>query len=194
MMNALHRITLPWPWIKAVSYLLAAYFLTIHWWFTAPMLTMGEERDKLIEIHQSMQHELQSEPQLSEQLARMSAGDAGLQAWTNLEQGNVTAQLGQRLDVWLNAGDVRCQSISRTPGPDQASGRFRKSVLQIRLRCGMQGLSALIQHIEAESPAIRVENLEIVSRRTMAAIDQQNTGLDVSLDIAVFRHQLAGAK
>lgn len=194
MINTVPRIAMPWNWLKAIAYFLVFYILAIHWWFTAPMLSMGQERAALIETQHAMQQELQTESQLLEQLAQLGAANASVHAWSDLDAGNVTAQLGQRLDVWLNTGDVRCQSISRTPGQDQASGRFRKSVLQIRLRCGMQGLSALIQRIEAESTAIRVENLEIVARRNMAAVDQQNTGLDVTLDIAVYRHQPPGAK
>lgn len=183
-----------WPWLKVAGIVVAVYVLTIHWWFTAPMLTMGQERAALIELHHDMQVELQRESGLREQQRQMQADHAGLQAWADLEQGTVTAQLGQRLDVWLTAGNRQCQSLSRTPGQEQASGRFRKSVLQIRLRCGMQGLSELIQRIEAESPLMRVENLEIATRRHMAANEAQNTGVDVTLDIAVYRHPSRGSK
>lgn len=179
---------------KALGVLLLGYFLAIHWWFTVPLHGLGQERAALLDSQRQMQQEIQQSGAVQARLQQLGQANPGLDAWVSSDAGSVAAQLGQRLDVWLVASPVTCQSLARTPGAEQRSGRFQKTVLQVRLRCSMQGLVSLMERIEAESPALFIDNLEITTRRHMAAVGDQNTGLDVALDIAVYSRLASGAK
>ena len=182
------------PVLKLMAGIAVLYVLTIHWWFTAPMLALGEQRHALIESQRSMQQEIRQRDQLQGRLAQLEQSSPGLEIWMSGDSGTVSAQLGQKLDTWMHASPVTCQSITRTPAAEQRSGRFRKTLLQVRLRCSMQGLVALMARVESESPAIFIENLELATRRHMASVDGQNTGMDVTMDIAVYSRMTSGAK
>ena len=179
---------------KVLGILLLLYFVTLHWWFTAPFHALGQERDSLLDSQRKMQQELQQQDGIQQRLAQLQQTSPALETWMNGDSGMVAAQLGQQLDVWLVASPVTCQALTRTPGAEQRSGRFRKTVMQVRLRCSMQGLVSLMERIEAESPALFIENLEIATRRHMAAVGDQNAGLDVTLDIAVYSRLASGLK
>lgn len=181
-------------YLKALGVLSLVYLLGIHWWFSAPMWTLGRERATLLAYEQKLQSELRQRDALQASLLQWQQRNPGLENWLAGDAGSVAARLGQDLDVWMAASTVRCQSLARTPSSEQRSGRFRKTGLQVRLRCSMQGLVSLLERIEAESPALRVENMEITSRRHLASVGDQNSGLDVTLDIVAYSRLAPGVK
>lgn len=181
-------------YLKALVVLSLVYLLGIHWWFSAPMWALGRERAALLAYEQTLQTELRQRDALQASLFQWQQRNPGLESWLAGDAGSVAARLGQDLDAWLAASSVRCQSLARTPGSEQRSGRFRKTALQVRLRCSMQGLVSLLERIEAENPALRVENMEISTRRHLAAVGDQNSGLDVTLDIVAYSRLAPGAK
>lgn len=180
-----------WRWmIQTVAVLAVLYLLLVHWWFTAPMWAMAAERTALREQMQDMQQEVRRSAGVQARLD--NAQPSALGADQN-DSGALAAALGQKLDVWMLATPTTCQSVSRTPGAAQTGGRFSRTVVQVRLRCSTQGLVELMQLIEQESPSLLIENLEIASRRQMAAVGNQNTGLDVSLDVVLYHRAGRGA-
>jgi general secretion pathway protein M len=178
---------------KVTLALVLMYLLLVHWWFTAPMRAMALERTALREQMQVMQQEVQGSAAVQSRLEQMALSNPGFADGSQNDSGALAAALGQKLDAWLIATPVTCQSLSRTPGPAQSSGRFSRTVVQVRLRCSMQGLVELMHQIERESPAVLIENLDVASRRSMAAVGNQNAGLDVSLDVVVYHRATQGA-
>lgn len=182
-----NTLTPAWRWmIQTVAILAVLYLLLVHWWFTAPMWAMAAERTALREQMQDMQQEVRRSAGVQARLDNTQPTALGAITADQNDSGALAAALGQKLDVWMLATPTTCQSVSRTPGAAQTGGRFSRTVVQVRLRCSTQGLVELMQLIEQESPSLLIENLEIASRRQMAAVDNQNTGLDVSLDVVLY--------
>lgn len=170
--------------LKVLAVIVLLYFMAVHWWFTAPMRALGQERDALLESQRSLQQESSQYSAWQSRLAQLQQSNPRLDEWLLGDAGAVSAQLGQKLDGWLSGSPVTCQPLARTPGNAEHGARFQKHTLQVRLLCSMQGLVHLLGQIESDSPAILIENLEIASRR--ASGDGQSAGLDVTLDIAVY--------
>lgn len=170
--------------LKLLVGLLLLYFIAMHWWFTAPMRALGQEREALVESQRSLQQEISQYGHWQSRLAQLEQLSPGLDEWLLGDAGAVSAQLGQKLDGWLSASPVSCQPLARTPGNTENGARFQKHTLQVRLLCSMQGVVHLLDQIESDSPAVIIENLEIASRHNSG--DGQSAGLDVTLDIAVY--------
>ena len=61
-------------WLLAGAALLAlAYLVLLHWWWTAPMLAMGDEIAKLRDEHLALRMEIAQRPALEAELARDKA-------------------------------------------------------------------------------------------------------------------------
>jgi general secretion pathway protein M len=56
-------------------------------------------------------------------------------------------------------------------------------VVQVRLRCGMGELAAVLHALESGSPQLFVDNLDVLSRRSYLAAGNEGGALDVSFDL-----------
>lgn len=182
-------------WLALGLLLLAvalAYLLLLHTWWTVPMLeTQGRiEALQQRELRQRMQ--LRQAPDVTRRLRQVQADAArrpGFLAESTTEL--ATASLVQRLEsvvAQASPGNRSCAITNRSPlAADTAPGeqRFRKVTVQVRLRCGTPELAAVLHALEAGTPRLFVDNLNILAQRYFFAPGQgaQAGGLDVSFDL-----------
>ncbi|WP_374604268.1 type II secretion system protein GspM [Arenimonas sp.] len=175
-------------WLLAgLALVLVAYLVLVHWWFTAPMLAMGDEIARLRDEQLALRMEIAQRPALEAELARVQAFEAGNTAY--LPEANrqlATAALVQRLEsVVSQAGPQtsRCQITARTPTEDRSDEAFVRAAVQVRLRCGMPELAAVLHELESGSPQLFVENLELLSRASYLGAAKETGTLDVSFTL-----------
>jgi general secretion pathway protein M len=178
-----------WRVLGAVALaLLVAYLLLVHWWFTAPMLEMGDQIEDLRTQELALRMESLQRPEFEKRLAQVQqheAGNPGFLTETNKEL--ATAGLVQRLEQVVQAASPRpdaCQITARTPA-DAVAGKepYARVVVQVRLRCGMGELAAVLHALESGSPQLFVDNLDVLSRRSYLAAGNEGGALDVSFDL-----------
>ncbi len=164
-----------------------AYLLLLHWWWTAPMLAMGDEIAKLRNEELALRMEIAQRPELEAALARVrefEAGNPGFLPETNKEL--ATAALVQRLESVIAAASpqpARCQLAARTPADVSSDDPFERATVQVRLRCGMAELGAVLHALESGSPQLFVDNLDLLSRRSYLGVGLEGGGVDVGFDL-----------
>lgn len=168
-----------------------AYLLLLHPWWTVPMLeTQGRiETLQQRELRQRMQ--LRQGPDVARRLQQVQTATARrpgflVESTTEL----ATASLVQRLEsvvAQASPGNRSCAITNRSPLADDNAGkeRFRKVTVQVRMRCGTPELAAVLHALEAGTPRLFVDNLNILAQRYFFAPGQgaQAGGLDVSFDL-----------
>ena len=171
----------------ALLALALAYTVLLHWWWTAPMLAMGDEIAQLRDQELVLREEIAQRPVLERELARVrefELGNPGFLPETNRQL--ATAALVQRLEAVLAQASPqpgRCQITARTPTESRADEPFVRATVQVRLRCGMAELGAVLHALESGSPQLFVDNLDLLSRRSYLAAGPDGGGIDVSFDL-----------
>jgi general secretion pathway protein M len=166
-----------------------AYLVLLHWWFTAPMLTMGDEIDNLRQKELELRMEAAQRPEIERQLARVrkfEADNPGFLPEANKDL--ASAGLVQRLEQVVGSASPNpnaCQITARTPADMPTKEPFARVVVQVRLRCGMGELAAVLHSLESGSPQLFVDNLDMLSRRSYLPtnLDGEGGALDVSFDL-----------
>lgn len=101
-----------------------------------------------------------------------------------------TAGLVKRLEtVVLEAspGNRSCAITNRSPLAQPGNDRFAKVVVQVRLRCGTPELAAALHALEAGTPRLFVENLNVLAQNyAFLPVAGNSQGLDVSFDLYGF--------
>jgi general secretion pathway protein M len=174
-----------------VLVLLLGYLVLVHSWWTAPMLdTQARIADlQQRELRQRMQ--LRQAPEVARRLQSVRAAEArrpGFLAENTTEL--ATASLVQRLESVVgqaSPGNRSCAITNRSPleADTPVRVRFRKVTVQVRLRCGTPELAAVLHALEAGTPRLFVDNLNVLAQRYFFAPGQgsQAGGLDVSFDL-----------
>ena len=166
-----------------------AYLLLLHWWFTAPMLSMGSQIEDLREQELSLRMEAAQRPEIERQLARVrrfESDNPGFLPEANKDL--ASASLVQRLEQVVGSASPNpnaCQITARTPADMPTKEPFARVVVQVRLRCGMGELAAVLYSLESGSPQLFVDNLDLLSRRSYlpSNLDGEGGALDVSFDL-----------
>lgn len=173
-----------------------AYLVLLHWWWTAPMLAMGDQIATLRNEELALRMEIAQRPELERELARVrqfEANNPGFLPETNKQL--ATAALVQRLESVLAAASPqpgRCEITARTPSEARGEEPFVRATVQVRLRCGMAELGAVLHALESGSPQLFVDNLDLLSRRSYLGTSQEASGLDVSFDLYGYLKTPAG--
>lgn len=170
-------------------FLVIAYLVLVHWWFTAPMLTMSSELDGLRQQEQELRLELAQRPQFEQQLAQMrefEAANPGFLPEANKEL--ASAALVQRLEQVVGSASANpnaCQITARTPSEATEKEDFERVVVQVRLRCGMAEFATVLHALEGGQPQLFVDNVDLLSRRSYlaAGADVGGAAIDVGFDL-----------
>lgn len=178
-----------WRVLGGVSIaLLLAYLLLVHWWFTAPMLAMGDDIEAMRTQEQSLRAEIAQRDKLKLKLAQVRTFEAGNPGFLpEASRELASAGLVQRLQSVVAAASANpnnCQITAQTPTDMPTQEPFARVMVQVRLRCGMGELTAVLHALESGSPQLFIDNLDLLSRRSYLtnAGDGAN-GLDVSFDL-----------
>lgn len=173
--------------LLGLAALALVYLAGVHWWFTAPMLAMGDEIERLRDEHLALRMEIAQRPLLERELARVREFEAGNASF--LPEANrqlATAALVQRLesvvqDASPQAG--RCQITARTPTESRIDEPFLRATVQVRLRCGMAELGAVLHALESDRPQLFIDNLDLLSRAAYLGTGREGGMMDVSFDL-----------
>lgn len=161
------------------------YLLLVHPLWTRPLREVGAQIASLQERQQRIDAQLRQAPQVEQRLQQTQqalAGQPGFMLETSAEL--ATSRLVQRLEEAARQAspDNRSCAISdRSPMPADASGRFVRVAVQVRLRCGMSEWAAMLQTLESGTPQLRVDRLNILA---MAVGPEAGNGLDVSFELS----------
>jgi general secretion pathway protein M len=170
----------------AFAVLLLAYLVLLHWWFTAPMLRLGAEIEDLRAQEQELNLEVRQRPKLAqrlEQVHQFEAANPGFLPEANKEL--ASAGLVQRLQQVVASASPNpnaCQITAQTPTDMPSQEPFPRVMVQVRLRCGMGELSAVLHALESHSPQLFIDNLDMLSRRSYLATEGGGA-IDVSFDL-----------
>lgn len=168
--------------------LLLAYLVLLHPWWTQPMQDLGARIDSLQERELRIRRELEQAPQVRAELER--AREAMAAAPGFMPQSSVelaTAALVQRLEnavLEASPGNRSCAISNRSPLAGGRNDRYPRATVQVRLRCGMPELAAVLHSLEAGTPRLFVDNLNILSQRHTLAAGAASGGVDVSFDLS----------
>ena len=151
----------PLLWLGVAA--LLAYAVLVHWWWTAPMLALGDEIATVRDEELGLRMEGEQIPQLQARLAEVRAAEAanpGFLAEPNKDL--ATAALVQRLEAEVNRvspNPLACEVVARTPLEAQSSDPYPRVTVQIRLRCDAGMLGQLLHGLESGSPQLFIDNL-----------------------------------
>jgi general secretion pathway protein M len=164
------------------------YLLLVHWWFTAPMLSMGEQIRELRDEEQGLRVQIAQRPQLEARLAEVrqfEAANPGFLPENTREL--ASAGLVQRLQQVVSTASPNpnaCQITAQTPTDMPSQEPYPRVMVQVRLRCGMGEFAAILHALESGSPQLFIDNLDLLSRRSYLAATTDSAGaLDVSFDL-----------
>lgn len=150
--------------------ILLAYLLLVHWWFTAPMMGMGEQINQLRDQELLHRMEAAQRPALEKRLGEVRQQQAATPHF--LPEANkelASAALVQRLEQVVSAASPNpnaCQITARTPTENSTQEDFQRVTVQVRLRCGMAEVANIMYSLEGGSPQLFIDNLELTSRST----------------------------
>ncbi len=158
--------------------------------FTAPLAEVDAKIADLQQRDARLRSLLQQQGQVRQRLAALDAqgGGTGFLAEPTAEL--ATAALIQQLEGVVGGASPAgrgCAIVNRTPLEDDGqSGRYRKVVVQVRLRCGNAETLAVLHALESARPYLFVDALGITAQRYFAvpgSAQPQEGGLDVSFNL-----------
>jgi general secretion pathway protein M len=165
-----------------------AYLLLVHPWLTRPLLAINADIAAVQERQQRVDAQLAQRGQIATQLREVQAaleGRPGFLREATAE--SAAAALSSRLqDAVASAspGNRSCTISNRTPLPDaNREAAFPRVALQVRLRCGVPEMAAVLHTLETGSPRLFVENLNLLAQRFQQSPSETGTGLDVSFEL-----------
>lgn len=185
--------------VAALLVVLVAYLVLVHWWFSAPMLTMGGEIQAMREQEQGLLLEAAQRSKLQLRLAQVrqfESSNPGFLPEASREL--ASAGLVQRLQqVVASASPVpgSCQITAQTPTDMPTQEPFARVMVQVRLRCGMGEFAAVLHALESGSPQLFIDNLDMLSRRSYLVTGAESGGaLDVSFDLYGYLKSATGSR
>ena len=183
----------------ALLALAAAYAIGLHWWWTSPMLAMGQRMDELREQELRFRMLAQQRPEIERRLAELRRSEESNPAF--LPEASVElaqAGLSQRIESEVGAVSPdhgSCNITQRTPTATNVPERYQRVVVQVRLLCGMSEFGALLHSLESSRPQLFVTNLNIIGRVGFAANGAPDTSgpLDIAFDVYGYLRPGVGA-
>jgi len=177
----------------ALGLLLAAlalgYLVLVHPWWTVPMREVDAQIQELRQRELRVRMQLQQAPQVAQRLQqaqRELATRPGFLRETSAEL--ASAGLVQRLEsavATASPGNRSCAISNRSPlAADNRRDRFTRVAVQVRLRCGTPELAAVLHALESGTPALFVDNLNVMAQRYQLSPGESGNGLDVAFELA----------
>ena len=143
--------------------LAAAYFLLLHWWFVAPLMSIDSRMHDLQAIHAKYAAAIGERPLLEKRVASLERGGATVGAFLAADDPSAAAAgLIQRATdvVAAHAHEgAGCSMPSKMPiEQDRTSEAVRRVSVSITLDCGMQPLAAVLHDFDRGLPYLFVDN------------------------------------
>ena len=178
--------------------LVLAYLLLVHPWFTRPLLDINQSITQLQERQLRVDAQLQQRDAVEKQLRQVRATLANRPGFLREATAeSAAAALSSRLqDAVASAspGNRSCTISNRSPLTDTArDAAFPRVALQVRLRCGVPEMAAVLHTLETGSPRLFVGNLNLLAQRFQQSPNESGLGLDVSFELVGYLQPGIGA-
>jgi general secretion pathway protein M len=164
-----------------------AYGVGLHWWWSAPMIAMEDRIEELRQQELQARMELRQKPVIEKRLVevrRLEAANPGFlpEASAELAQAGLTQRIESQIAA-VSPDHGACTIVQRTPTPwAGAAETYQRVVVQVRLLCGMNELSALLHAFESGRPQLFIGNLNIISQHNF---NQENGTIDSSAPLNI---------
>ena len=174
-----------WLFIAAVL----GYGALVHWWWTAPMLALGDEIASVRDEELALRMEGEQIPQLEARLAEVRAAEAANPGFlAEPDKDLATAAMVQRLESEVRRvapNPLACEIVARTPIEAPGSDPYPRVTVQIRLRCDAGVLGSLLHGLESGSPQLFIDNMALNSMAAFFAAGQgaSDNRVDVVFDL-----------
>jgi len=151
--------------LLAMIALALAYFVGVHWWFTAPHLAIASEMRDLRE--QELDYRLKSAARkdIERRLAAVRAAEANSVAFLpEADFDSAAAGLAQRVDqvvAEFARSAQTCQVLGKTPMRGTEEEPFERVVQTVRLRCSYEELTPILHKLESGQPMLFVDETQI---------------------------------
>lgn len=165
------------------------YVLLVHWWWTVPMLALGDRIAAVRDEELALRMEGQQIPDLQARLAEVRAAEAANPGFlAEPDKDLATAALVQRLESDVRRvapNPVACEVVARTPIEAASSDPYPRVTVNIRLRCDAGTLGALLHALESGSPQLFVDNMALNSMAAFfgGGAGQADSRVDVVFDL-----------
>jgi general secretion pathway protein M len=174
--------------VLLLAVLAAAYAVLVHPWFTRPLLDINRDIAELQERQQRVDAQLQQRDAVNQRLQDVQAALANRPGFLReATTESAAAALSSRLqDAVASAspGNRSCVISNRSPLADTArDATFPRVALQVRLRCGVPEMAAVLHTLETGSPRLFVGNLNLLAQRFQQSPNESGLGLDVSFEL-----------
>jgi len=168
---------------------LVGYLFGVHWWFTARHLEIATEMGELRERELDFRTTAAARPEIEKQLAEVRAFEAGNPAF--LPEGDfdaAAAGLTQRLKqvVQNHARDANsCQIIMNQYARSTEKELYERVTIKVRLRCNLDEFAPALHELEAGSPILFVDDLQIWKQTgyRVPGTNQVTSYLDIRFDL-----------
>ena len=157
--------------VLALIALAVAYFVLLHWWFVAPLMSVDGQMHDLQSIQAKYAAAIAEQPLLKKRVAALERGGATVNAFLSAtDPSTASADLIQRATdvVAAHAHEgAGCSMPSKMPiEQDSGNEPFRRVSVSITLDCGMQPLAAVLHDFDRGLPYLFVDNLTIARSPT----------------------------
>lgn len=153
--------------------LACVYFLTLHGWFSQPLLDIADEMQTLRHNQQRYAMLSSQRPALEAALAEIKQSSAGNEnLLTDSDPGAATAQLMQLIATELQAVATAgggCTLSNRIPVAVNQQGPYRQVSVRINLECAIEPLAGLLHRLENGKVSLFIESLKIEKSRARAS-------------------------
>lgn len=187
----------PLAWLFVA--LAVAYALLVHWWWTAPMLALGDQIAEVRDEELGLRMEGQQIPELEARLAEVRAAEAANPGFlAEPDKDLATAALVQRLESDIRRvapNPVACEIVARTPIDAQNTDPYPRVTVQVRMRCDAGILGQLLHALESGSPQLFIDNMALTSMSAYfgAAQGAADSRVDVVFDLYGYLRPAAAA-
>ncbi|TAN04466.1 MAG: general secretion pathway protein GspM [Rhodanobacteraceae bacterium] len=155
----------------ALLALVIAYFLLLHWWFVAPLLSVDSQMHDLQQIHAKYAAAIAEQPLLKKRVAELERGGATVGAFLSAsDPSTASADLIQRATDVVAAHAQEgggCSMPAKMPiEQDNGNAPFRRVSVSITLDCGVQPLAAVLHDFDRGLPYLFVDDLTLARSPT----------------------------
>jgi general secretion pathway protein M len=166
--------------------LLLVYLLLFHW-FVMRHKEYAEEIGDLREQLSRFQTVASQRESLQERLAQLRGlkSDAELFLVQPSFDEAAAAMSGSIGNMVRTLGADSCQIVSRQPVRSRVQERFQKVTVNVRMRCDAEDFLEVLHSMEAGSPLMLVDDLNIIRPRTRSSRNKQPQGaLDIRFNVS----------
>lgn len=168
--------------------LVLAYLLLVHPWFTRPLHDINQSITEVQDRQLRVDAQLQQRDAVNKRLQQVQTALAGRPGFLREATAeSAAAALSSRLqDAVASAspGNRSCTISNRSPLTDNSpDATFPRVALQVRLRCGVPEMAAVLHTLETGSPRLFVGNLNLLAQRFQQSPNESGLGLDVSFEL-----------